>query len=334
MRPSACTTPTPTARRSTRASCACDPAAGREGAPRFAVELDSTAFYPTSGGQPFDIGTLGGARVLDVVDEDDGASFTHLDRGPLAEGIAVSGADRLGPPLRPHAAAHRPARAVGGVRPPLRQSDRELSPRRRVVHDRSRPRGHGRARSRRPWTKPTASCGRTGRCRVRFVTRPRRRRRCRCARSRPATGTLRLIEVEDFDSVGLRRHPRGAHRWRRHHRRRRLGAVPRRLARVQFLCGVRVRRAVRRLARCLGQPRRSTCRWRPTSWRPRDRTAAGREQGAFSARCAARTKSWPCTRRPRSWRAATRAGDRLVVVEALARPGRGGVEGHGCGRGR
>jgi alanyl-tRNA synthetase len=35
------------------------------------VYLDRTAFYPTSGGQLFDIGTLGDARVVDVVDEKD-----------------------------------------------------------------------------------------------------------------------------------------------------------------------------------------------------------------------------------------------------------------------
>ena len=34
------------------------------------VYLDRTAFYPTSGGQPFDIGTLGGARVVEVIDEE------------------------------------------------------------------------------------------------------------------------------------------------------------------------------------------------------------------------------------------------------------------------
>ena len=38
--------------------------------------LDRTAFYPTSGGQPFDTGLLGGSRVVDVVDEDDGRSCT------------------------------------------------------------------------------------------------------------------------------------------------------------------------------------------------------------------------------------------------------------------
>jgi alanyl-tRNA synthetase len=39
---------------------------------RTVVTLDRTAFYPTSGGQPFDTGTLGPFRVVDVVDEDDG----------------------------------------------------------------------------------------------------------------------------------------------------------------------------------------------------------------------------------------------------------------------
>src|SRR5829696_9782484 len=44
---------------------------------RVFVRLDRTAFYPTSGGQPFDTGLLGGSRVLDVVDEDDG-SIVHV----------------------------------------------------------------------------------------------------------------------------------------------------------------------------------------------------------------------------------------------------------------
>ncbi len=50
--------------------------------------LDRTAFYPTSGGQPFDTGTLGGAAVLDVVDEGD--RIAHLVSEPVA-GPRVSG---------------------------------------------------------------------------------------------------------------------------------------------------------------------------------------------------------------------------------------------------
>jgi alanyl-tRNA synthetase len=45
-----------------------------------AVRLDRTAFYPTSGGQPYDTGTLGGARVLDVWDEDPDAVWHLLER--------------------------------------------------------------------------------------------------------------------------------------------------------------------------------------------------------------------------------------------------------------
>jgi alanyl-tRNA synthetase len=46
------------------------------------VVLDRTAFYPTSGGQPHDVGTLGGIRVIDVVEED--ARLVHRLAAPLA----------------------------------------------------------------------------------------------------------------------------------------------------------------------------------------------------------------------------------------------------------
>src|SRR5690606_347409 len=55
-----------------------------------AVVLDRTAFYPTSGGQPFDRGTLAGANVLNVIDREDGAIVHVLDR-PLPVGARVSG---------------------------------------------------------------------------------------------------------------------------------------------------------------------------------------------------------------------------------------------------
>ena len=45
------------------------------------VYLDETAFYPTSGGQPHDVGTLGGVAVVDVVDEDD--RIAHVLAAPL-----------------------------------------------------------------------------------------------------------------------------------------------------------------------------------------------------------------------------------------------------------
>jgi alanyl-tRNA synthetase len=57
---------------------------------RFEVTLDATAFYPTSGGQPFDVGTLGRRRVLDVVDHDDGR-LVHVVDGALDVGARVAG---------------------------------------------------------------------------------------------------------------------------------------------------------------------------------------------------------------------------------------------------
>lgn len=45
-------------------------APGREG--EFAVELDRTAFYPTGGGQPHDLGLISGLPVIDVREAGDG----------------------------------------------------------------------------------------------------------------------------------------------------------------------------------------------------------------------------------------------------------------------
>ena len=52
---------------------------------RRAVILDQTAFYPTSGGQPFDTGILGEARVVEVVDREDGAVL-HVTEGVVGPG--------------------------------------------------------------------------------------------------------------------------------------------------------------------------------------------------------------------------------------------------------
>jgi alanyl-tRNA synthetase len=62
---------------------------------RLIVTLDRTAFYPTSGGQPFDTGTLGDFTVVDVIDRDDGTIAHVLDalRTPhLAPRTLISGA--------------------------------------------------------------------------------------------------------------------------------------------------------------------------------------------------------------------------------------------------
>jgi alanyl-tRNA synthetase len=52
---------------------------------RTGAVLDRTAFYPTSGGQPFDVGRLGDAAVVDVIDRDD-RSILHVLDGELAAG--------------------------------------------------------------------------------------------------------------------------------------------------------------------------------------------------------------------------------------------------------
>jgi alanyl-tRNA synthetase len=46
------------------------------------VYLDRTAFYPTSGGQPFDLGSLSGVTVREVIDEED--RIAHVLDAPLA----------------------------------------------------------------------------------------------------------------------------------------------------------------------------------------------------------------------------------------------------------
>lgn len=64
------------------------------------VALDRTAFYPTSGGQPFDTGTIratsrGGASLdipVDAVEEDEAGEVWHFVRKPLSAGTQVEAA--------------------------------------------------------------------------------------------------------------------------------------------------------------------------------------------------------------------------------------------------
>src|SRR4029079_11502638 len=56
---------------------------------RPAVVLDRSAFYPTSGGQPFDTGRLNAVDVIDVVDDDE--RVIHVLSAALAEGERVTG---------------------------------------------------------------------------------------------------------------------------------------------------------------------------------------------------------------------------------------------------
>ena len=56
----------------------------------FEVTLDATAFYPEGGGQACDLGTLGGANVLDVRER--GEEIIHLCDKALEVGATVEGA--------------------------------------------------------------------------------------------------------------------------------------------------------------------------------------------------------------------------------------------------
>lgn len=51
---------------------------------RPAVELDATCFYATSGGQPYDTGTLNGTAVVDVIEQGD--RTLHILKQPLGPG--------------------------------------------------------------------------------------------------------------------------------------------------------------------------------------------------------------------------------------------------------
>jgi alanyl-tRNA synthetase len=56
---------------------------------RQRVYLDRTAFYPTSGGQPFDTGRLAGLEVIEVIDEGD--RVAHVLGGPLTQIDEIEG---------------------------------------------------------------------------------------------------------------------------------------------------------------------------------------------------------------------------------------------------
>jgi alanyl-tRNA synthetase len=55
------------------------------------VVLDRTAFYPTSGGQPFDRGHLGGREVVEVLDREDDGAVLHFTSDSVPVGTVVDG---------------------------------------------------------------------------------------------------------------------------------------------------------------------------------------------------------------------------------------------------
>jgi len=71
------------------------------------VYLDRTAFYPASGGQPFDLGTLAGVAVREVIDEED--RIGHLLEAPLGAAAEVTGVidwDRRYDHMQQHTGQH------------------------------------------------------------------------------------------------------------------------------------------------------------------------------------------------------------------------------------
>jgi alanyl-tRNA synthetase len=58
---------------------------------RAVVTLDRTAFYPTGGGQPTDTGALGGARVVECAEADDGRLLHVVEGSPPEAGASVRG---------------------------------------------------------------------------------------------------------------------------------------------------------------------------------------------------------------------------------------------------
>jgi alanyl-tRNA synthetase len=62
---------------------------------RTLVTLDRTAFYPTSGGQPFDTGTLGSLTVVDVIDEEDGLITHVVDAAAGGSPPPIAAGDRV-----------------------------------------------------------------------------------------------------------------------------------------------------------------------------------------------------------------------------------------------
>ena len=86
----------------------------------YAVVLDQTAFYPEGGGQPTDLGILGGAKVTDVREK--GGVITHSCDKALGVGETVTGEidfARRFDHMQQHAGDHMIAsalhRLMGGV---------------------------------------------------------------------------------------------------------------------------------------------------------------------------------------------------------------------------
>jgi len=167
---------------------------------RTFVRLDRSAFYPTSGGQPFDTGTLAGARVVDVFDatEGTGGDVIHVVDGEAPRvGQAVHGSidwDRRFDHMQQHTGQHILSSALDrglaartlsfhlGSETSTIDLDRALSPEQIEAAEREA--------NRVVWEDHPVS--------IRFVE-AEEASRLPLRKPPKKEGTLRLIDVEDFD---------------------------------------------------------------------------------------------------------------------------------------
>ncbi len=212
----------------------------REG--RLAAVLDRTAFYPTSGGQPFDVGTLGESTVVDVVDRDDGVILHVVDQA-VAPGPVHGRIDwaRRFEHMQQHTGQHVLSAAFDRLLGARTESfhlgtssatidlNRTITPQEiKRVEDEA---------NRIVWEdRPVA---------IRFAD-PEEAARLPLRKEPARTGRLRIIEVQDFDTSACG----GTHVARTGA----VGAITIRSSerfrggtRVEFLCGVRALRGYREL---------------------------------------------------------------------------------------
>ena len=163
------------------------------------------------------------APVVDVQAGDDGARVARGRRADRRRGRPPRcGRGGLGAPLRPHAAAHRPAHPVGGLRARALGADRLVAPRRGAQQRRG---AHGRrrlARDRAPRARgePGRVGGPAGRAPLGGRARARALRAAQAARGDGAHPHRRDPRL---GRLGVRRHPHAAHRRGRRDQGRALG---------------------------------------------------------------------------------------------------------------
>ena len=80
----------------------------------YRVRLDRCGFYPTSGGQPNDLGAIGESRVLDVIEEGDDV-VCIVDREPEGGGVAMAQAATEAQAGAAHDHPAQPTVALGPV---------------------------------------------------------------------------------------------------------------------------------------------------------------------------------------------------------------------------